>query len=386
MRVRRFVSGALRGSKLPAAVLTVAAGLVAVVLIGALLFGLMPDGTRALGLLALLAAGAATAAVASLLLWFGRDTLHLARHNKLQLARIDARLAGVEGRIEESAAHVEQAQDAQLRLWRASTEETLRELAKLDEMVTAIEQNKPELGALTDAVAARHRSELEELTDIVTARHRSDLSNLYSQLEALVNLRADLRVGASLPPLRGWALSPDVAHHVIAHVLDRSPKLVVELGSGSSTALIGLALKRLGTGRLIAVEHDPSFAERTRDLIRRLQLEEFVTTVHAPLEPVRLQGEQFRWYGRDWLHALDRTIDLLVVDGPPATSSVRAREPAMHVLYEHLSADATVLLDDADRVDEAAILAAWTERWPQFSLEMLPFEKGAAQLHRGDVS
>ena len=48
---------------------------------------------------------------------------------------------------------------------------------------------------------------------------------------------------------------------------------------------------------------------------------------------------------------------MLIVDGPAETTEPLIRYPAVPVLYDRLSDDAVILLDDADRTEEERIVA-----------------------------
>jgi hypothetical protein len=90
-------------------------------------------------------------------------------------------------------------------------------------------------------------------------------------------------------------------------------------------------------------------------LLHREGLERYARVVHAPLE-----GEP-PWYARAALERLPDPIDLLVVDGPPAEAPGEGerRAPALPALASRLVPGATVVLDDAERPGERAVLARW---------------------------
>ena len=75
-------------------------------------------------------------------------------------------------------------------------------------------------------------------------------------------------------------------------------------------------------------------------------------------------------------------IDLLFVDGPPATTGPQARYPAMPLLSGSLSPAATAVLDDLVVPDMQEVLRLWLDAYPEFSCEILPLEKQAAVLRR----
>jgi len=101
----------------------------------------------------------------------------------------------------------------------------------------------------------------------------------------------------------------------------------------------------------------------------------------APLESFGLDGETYSWYARGAWEDLTG-IDLLFVDGPPATTGHQARYPALPLLSGSLSPAATVVLDDLIVPDMQKVLRLWLDAYPDFGSEILPLEKQAAVLRR----
>ena len=87
------------------------------------------------------------------------------------------------------------------------------------------------------------------------------------------------------------------------------------------------------------------------------------------------------WYARKAWEDLTG-IDLLFVDGPPATTGHQARYPALPLLAGSLSPVATAVLDDLVVPDMQEVLRLWLDAYPDFSSEILPLEKQAAVLRR----
>lgn len=165
-----------------------------------------------------------------------------------------------------------------------------------------------------------------------------------------------------LPVGGGWALTGDSAALLAREALDRKPSVVVELGSGASTLILGQILKKNGHGRLLSVDHDPMWANQTRRQVEFLGLQDVVTVLDAPLKPMTVNGEAHQWYDipSNCLDELGK-IDLLFVDGPPQShdSAVQARYPAFPVLGEHLAGDALIFVDDAHRPTESGMVKRW---------------------------
>lgn len=156
-----------------------------------------------------------------------------------------------------------------------------------------------------------------------------------------------------------WAADPLMIYNAVRLVLEARPSLILECGSGSSTVILARCLQGLGRGRIVSLDHDPAFAQRTVEQLRTRGLESLVTVVIAPLVTRKVGDEVLRWYGPDYEPYLDRPIDLLLVDGPPGKEAVLARYPAVPLLRQHLSAAGVILLDDGNRSDERTIAQLW---------------------------
>lgn len=173
--------------------------------------------------------------------------------------------------------------------------------------------------------------------------------------------------GPYLPWSTG-AMRPAGLVTVLNEVWFGCPELIVELGSGVSTVVLARLLRELGTGRLLAVEHDEAWAARVVRQLAREDLAEFALVVRAPLRPSERAWESCEWYDEDaLLTAIDASptgappIDVLVVDGPPAwqPSAEHARYPALGALGTRLALGARIVLDDVERAGEQAVLVRW---------------------------
>jgi len=211
---------------------------------------------------------------------------------------------------------------------------------------------------------------------------KTEVQQTFRQLEALQNLNAVLPATDVLPATRGWAASPDLLLVLIDLVISERPSLIVECGSGASTLWLALAMRRFQIdGRIIALDHDPVFGAKTRDLLDRHGVSDLAEVRDAPLESFSLDGETYSWYARRAWEDL-KGIDLLFVDGPPATTGHQARYPALPLLSGLLSPAATAVLDDLVVPDMQKVLRLWLDAYPDFGSEILPLEKQAAVLRR----
>ncbi len=206
-------------------------------------------------------------------------------------------------------------------------------------------------------------------------------NTIYTQIDALFSIFSLIGIRHPLPTMRGWPVSPDFVKILISLILELKPETLVELGSGVSTLVGGYGLEKNGKGRLLSIDHDMPFAEITR---RNLVLHglETVAAVHeAPLQNQVFEGEERIWYAIN-PGILPDSIDLLVIDGPPASIRSDIRYPSLPFFFDRLSDCAVVLLDDAAREGEKDMVRRWTERWPCFTAEFVDTEKGAVILRK----
>ena len=231
-------------------------------------------------------------------------------------------------------------------------------------------------------LAAESTRTLETVRRVESDTQR-ELKQTFRQLEALQNLNALLPASEVLPATRGWAASPDLLLVLVNLVITGRPSLVVECGSGASTLWLALAMRKFKIdGRIIALDHDPVFGGKTRDLLARHDVADLAEVRDAPLESYDLAGESYSWYARRAWEDLTG-IELLFVDGPPAATGHQARYPALPLLSGSLSPVATVVLDDLVVPDMQKVLRLWLDAYPDFTSAVLPLEKQAAVLRQG---
>ncbi len=218
-----------------------------------------------------------------------------------------------------------------------------------------------------------HLARRAEHSREATLRHQQDIAYLFSRIE----------FRAALPPLTGWAATPRLACTVYDLVRQRTPELVVEVGSGASTIVTAYALEQNGKGQVVSLEHDAAYAERVARDVARHGLHHRVRIVHAPLGSVEMGGHVYHWYTFDPAAQLGgQLVDLLVVDGPPHKTQPEARYPAVPVLARFFSADAAIVLDDAGRDDEQRSLERWVAEHGLHCAEYVREGKGIALLEK----
>jgi predicted O-methyltransferase YrrM len=184
---------------------------------------------------------------------------------------------------------------------------------------------------------------------------------------------------ASFPVPGGWTASTDILGELARHISTQKPSLVVELGSGFSTVVIAAALKQNGGGRLVSIDADKVYAEKTREQLALHGLADWVDVRFSQISEMTFEGENRLWYDTSKFDDLG-SIDLLFIDGPSTAVCNDVRRPSLPWFWNKLKTGATVLLDDAARPVERAISDAWQKSFPSGKFEFLPFEKGAIRI------
>ncbi len=201
----------------------------------------------------------------------------------------------------------------------------------------------------------------------------------YRQLEALAGIYPLVDIQGPLPPMRGWAASPDFLSILVGRILAARPAVVVELGSGVSTLITCYALKKLGGGMVYSLDHSDEYAEATRRQLAAHGLEDYARVIHAPLVDTTVNGETREWYDSAKLEEIPR-IDLVVVDGPPNRAGNMPRYPTLPLLSEKLNPGALILLDDGARESETSMVERWKKEFAISDSQFFPTEKGAYLL------
>lgn len=215
----------------------------------------------------------------------------------------------------------------------------------------------------------------KDMLDAVLARIARQQDNLFTQHECLQQLYQYIKPVQPFPATRLFRGSPDFLLDVYQRILRHKPRVVVEGSSGLSTLICGYALQQLGSGRVISLEHDASFAGVSQDDVDRHGLGAIARVHHAPIVQHSIRGRSWLWY--DYSRAdLPDEIDMLVIDGPPSALKKKARYPALPLLIDRLKVGGILLLDDAGRDGERRAVEDWRAEFPNIEIEQVPLEKG----------
>jgi predicted O-methyltransferase YrrM len=253
-------------------------------------------------------------------------------------------------------------------------------LASLDSGVKELlAARKTERGHATEQIV-RLEQEIGALRSMVQAQEERAQRKLKAGFSSAVNLLAvlpHLKIEGVLPPFphMGFEVPGEMAAFLYHLIRRHRPKLILELGSGSSTVLLAASARANGVGRVISIEHDPDYRDRTAQFLRQTELSDWVDLIEAPLVEQRFGELSLQWYDlAPLLRTLSERIDLLFVDGPPGKIQALSRYPAVPVLAPHLSSQALILVDDGRRDDEMQMIELWRDvEGVSFDAEMLGF-------------
>jgi hypothetical protein len=221
------------------------------------------------------------------------------------------------------------------------------------------------------------------------------LSNAVKQIEAFVSIQNYLTTGYSLPSFHLAAISPDMGLFLIERLRERHYDLIIEFGSGTSTVLFVKVLqitrhgaaagettltdRSRGIQSIQSFEHDIFYLHKTRALLASQGLDEQVALTHAPLIDWQDESGSYIYYDCDAaLGVLARRLAdgnakrlLILVDGPPGSTCPNARYPAVPFVFKHLGRhEIDLVLDDANRAEEKAIVELWRGFWKRRFIHM----------------
>jgi len=128
---------------------------------------------------------------------------------------------------------------------------------------------------------------------------------------------------------------------------------ILECGSGLTTVLLALLARKRGI-TVWSLEHQPEWYDCVRKTLHKYRIE----NVNLCLAPLRSYGD-FMWYSPP-MEQMPRDFRLVVCDGPPGTTR-GGRYGLFPVMNERIAWECIVLLDDAERENEAKVLRRWVQ-------------------------
>ncbi|AFZ47932.1 hypothetical protein Cyast_1979 [Cyanobacterium stanieri PCC 7202] len=212
----------------------------------------------------------------------------------------------------------------------------------------------------------------------VDSRKRGDI---YRQTQALFSVFSVLNPEIPLPTMSGWTVNPDFAKTIMNNILISKPSLVLEMGSGVSTIIAAYSLKKLNQGKIISLEHKSDFVAQSRKQINDHGLQNFAEIIHAPLKKWHENQQEWLWYDISKIESI-QSIDIVIVDGPPRKIQTMSRYPALPILFNKLTNNSIIILDDFKRKDLNKMVDLWLKKFSNFQLEVVNTKSGCLILRK----
>lgn len=212
---------------------------------------------------------------------------------------------------------------------------------------------------------------------------KKEVRGLFNQLESYHYLRDRLNLREGMPYTTDWSAAPDFLKLIVEHTLEHKPDFIMECSSGLTTVMLARCCELNGRGHVYSLEHGENYAARCLHQLERYALQLHATVFHAPLKTYPIKGHDYRWYETDVItdKAIpDKTIDMLVIDGPPGFIQRHSRYPALPLLYDKLADGCTIFMDDAARPEEKEIVQMWMTAHPELEYRHISNERGCAVL------
>lgn len=188
-------------------------------------------------------------------------------------------------------------------------------------------------------------------------------------------------------PWTASSIRPSAIVKILNDITINERKNIIEFGSGVSTVFIAKTIRNSG-GHLYTVDHDGSWIKVVKKMLKKENLGDVVSFIHAPMNASIFSLNKSDWYDEKKLRALSEydPFDLIIVYGPLAyTKELRlSRYPALPFLMsiQKVHKNATVILDDIDRRGEQEIISLW-EKGFGFRFSLLFKDGGIAVSQNG---
>jgi hypothetical protein len=195
--------------------------------------------------------------------------------------------------------------------------------------------------------------------------------------EELLTSLADLGLEAGELWWGPMALFPWKAAILIREITRRPPRLLLDVGAGTSSRLFAALGRKYGFQVVTLENHGPS-VRTLMNWIRVKELDDVISVQHCALiRRMDSEGRKYRWYNAN-LSAPGEYYDYVFVDGP--VSTLAGRYGALPEIAPYLATSHRIFLDDYTRNHEREGVQAWSKKFP--SLEIVPIDgvKGLVEL------
>lgn len=226
------------------------------------------------------------------------------------------------------------------------------------------------------------------------------LANSVKQLESFMNIQSFFSSGDFFSDFHGWPISPDIGVFLLEKMRSQNYDLIIEFGSGTSTALFAKAAEAMSgktqksavpktlRTEIVTFEHNQLYHEKTQKMLRSRKLDGYVNLIHAPLIDWKDERQDYLYYDCQCVlgdlaekYKSQKIKILVLVDGPPGATCKNARYPAVPIIFNVFAKQSIdIVLDDASRPEEKATIDLWREFYKKRSITIeessIPSEKG----------
>jgi hypothetical protein len=197
-------------------------------------------------------------------------------------------------------------------------------------------------------------------------------SGLYDRWRSsAVELEPRLKDLGLMPERLWWGpmtLTPKKAVMILDQIERTQPECVLEVGAGTSTAILAAAASRYGF-RLLSLENYEGTIEYVDWLVGDLPCSHALTIQKCGFRRYNtVSGRTYWWYNAN-LSMLERPVDLMVIDGPMSTFV--GRNGAVHAALPYLNHPNQVILDDCKRKHEKECVDEWVHDYPGSTFETI---------------
>lgn len=266
-----------------------------------------------------------------------------------------------------------------------------------ESLADSILQQKSEL----QSQLKKQSQAMDKVRDTLTKSIKTEVTNATKQLEAFFGIKSYFETGEVIGELHGWPISPDLGLYLIQQLEATPYDLVIEFGSGTSTQLMAKTLEVIdqrhptrGKPTQVAFEHLANYHEKTLAVLQQSGHANSVHLHHTPLAPYQApDGTAYAYYdcearlqelSLEFGNKTDMRIFVLV-DGPPESTGLHARYPALPVLLKLFTqAKIDMVLDDYNRAGEKEVAQKWVADLQSLQIDHVltevKLDKGACNL------
>jgi predicted O-methyltransferase YrrM len=204
---------------------------------------------------------------------------------------------------------------------------------------------------------------------MINALKKFFLKDLVLEIKDIRSLELLKNIHSGYLPWTGASIHPTALLYLLNDITIHKRNHIVECGSGISTIYIASLIRNLKRDITFqTIDHNDHWLSIMRDHLEEHDLLEYVDLIHAPLKHCQhCRDESYEWYDSSILNEriIDKPIDMLFVDGPPAKQRTcdLSRYPALSYFHSKLAEEYIVLLDDSCRKGEQKTAKFWKDEF-----------------------